>query len=312
MHDQDHNMRVAVIVASMKRAEEIGQLLVALARQTLQPVAIVLSVVESADLPASLPDGVEVISGSPGSSVQRNRGLDLVQDRCDAVVFYDDDFLPACNALQGIVDLFAGYPEIGGATGHVLLDGAQGDAISYEQALQAVDHYERAPRPPIVNEKYLFAYGCNMAFRCTAIGKNRFDENLPLYGWQEDMDFAARVSKWGPVIRSSAFAGVHRGVKKGRSSGRAFGFSQVVNPIYLVRKGTMTQKKAFKMMSRNIVANHVKMLRPEPYVDRRGRVLGNWIGLLHLLTGRADPTLVLKLKVRNEIPAKHLSVSKTL
>jgi hypothetical protein len=32
-----------------------------------------------------------------------------------------------------------------------------------------------------------------MAFRYQAIDGERFDENLPLYGWQEDVDFAAAL-----------------------------------------------------------------------------------------------------------------------
>ncbi len=291
----EHSIRVAVVVASMKRAEEVGQLLSALSRQTLQPVAIVLSVVEPADLPENL-HGAEVIMGVPGCTAQRNRGLDLIQERCDVVVFYDDDFVPASDALQGIAAFFKNHPEMAGATGLVLRDGVNGNGINYEEALMIVDAYEKDARPPIVNEDFLFAYGCNMAFRCAAIGNFRFDENLLAYGWQEDMDFAGLISKWGPVIRTNAFAGVHRGVKKGRSSGRAFGFSQVVNPIYLARKGTMGWRKAMTLITRNILANHFKIWRLEPHVDRRGRAIGNWIGLFHLLTGKADPTRINRLQ----------------
>ena len=68
----------------------------------------------------------------------------------------------------------------------------------------------------------------------------RFDEGLPLYGWQEDIDFAARVARQGGALaRTDAFAGVHCGVKTARSRGLPIGYSQVANPLYLVRKGTM-------------------------------------------------------------------------
>ena len=282
-------MRVSVVVASVGRAEEVGQLLHALARQSKAPEFIILSVAGASDLPADLPAGVTVIMGTIGLPAQRNRGLDLVQAESDVVVFYDDDFLPARDSVQKISGFFTSHPHMTGATGHVLADGIKGHGLSYQEALDILAAYEANPKPSLVNEDFLCAYGCNMAFRCAAIGTKRFDENLPRYAWQEDMDFAGQLSTVGKVIRTNAFAGVHRGVKTGRGQGVDLGFSQIINPVYLVRKGTMTPRKALTLMSRNLIANHVKVLWPEPYVDRWGRLRGNWAGLRHLLHGKADP-----------------------
>jgi len=289
-------MRIAVVVASLNRPEEIGQLLLALKAQSLQPSAIVLSVASNADLPPNLPPDVEIVMGGAGSSAQRNRGMELVLERSDAVVFFDDDFIPTKDALTGISRFFTTFPDAVGATGLVLHDGVKEGGITYESALQIVRAYEAGPELPLRNEDFLFAYGCNMAFRTSAIGKIRFDENLPLYGWQEDMDFAGQISVHGKVIRTTSFAGVHRGVNKGRSSGVMLGFSQIINPTYLVRKGTMRPKKAATLIVKNLIANHVKVLMPEPFIDRSGRLRGNWLGLFHLLRGHADPTAVLSYR----------------
>ncbi len=289
-------MRIAVVVASVNRAEEIGQLLPCLARQSLPPSAIVLSVVSERDLPAELPECVQVVMGPPGLTMQRNRGLDAILRHCDLVTFFDDDFLPAQDALAGMAALFAAEPEVVSATGLVLLDGVKAGGISYEAAMQAVLDYEAGAKPAPETYDILWAYGCNMAFRAAAIGTARFDENLPLHGWQEDMDFAAVMQARGRVIKTNAFAGVHRGVNKGRSPGFSMGFAQMVNPAYLVRKGTMRPKKAATLMCKNFLANHVKALRPEPFIDRRGRMLGNWRGLLHIMSGRADPKRILTFR----------------
>jgi GT2 family glycosyltransferase len=285
-------MRVSVVVASVGRSEEISQLLAALERQSLAPSCIVLSVVNESDIPAPLPPGVLTVFGTPGLPAQRNRGLELALPQSDAVVFYDDDFLPACDSLENISRFFETHPEMAGATGHVIKDGINSLGLSYEESLALVSAYEAQPKPRQVNEDYLFAYGCNMAFRCTAIGNKRFDENLPKYAWQEDMDYAAQISSEGKVIRTNAFAGVHRGVKTSRSNGQDLGFSQIVNPVYLTLKGTMTPRKAWKTMWRNFVANHVKALRPESHVDRIGRVKGNWSAIFHLLSGKVDPSAI--------------------
>jgi glycosyltransferase involved in cell wall biosynthesis len=292
------DMRVSVVVASVRRAEELGQLLEALARQTKAPYAIVLSVSEAADLPADIPCGVRVAMGPAGLPAQRNRGLELVQAECDIVVFYDDDFLPARDSLLKIASFFLDHPDLAGATGHVLADGINGPGLAYQEALDILAAYEANPKPPSVIEDFLCAYGCNMVFRCASIGTSRFDENLPRYAWQEDMDFAGQLASAGKVIRTNDFAGVHRGVKKGRGNGVDLGFSQIINPVYLVRKGTMTLRKAVTLMSRNLIANHLKVFRAEPYVDRWGRLRGNWAGLLHLLQGKADPMALPSLHIR--------------
>jgi hypothetical protein len=287
--------RIAVVVASKGRPAEIAQLLAALDRQSLKPSAIILSVTSEDDLPAALPEDIIRILGPAGSSAQRNRGLEAVLDRSDVVVFYDDDFLPSRHALRGIKAFFETFPHMTGATGFVLKDGVTKGGLSSEEAQQIVEAFDLATPLALRHGDQLSGYGCNMAVRCTAIGTIRFDENLPLYGWQEDRDFAAQVAAKGPFVWTNAFAGVHRGVVKARTPGRRLGYSQMVNPAYLVRKGTMPWRKAGTLMLRNFAANAVKSLAPEPYIDRRGRLVGNLIGLTDIMRGAADPMKVLSL-----------------
>ena len=73
------------------------------------------------------------------------------------------------------------------------------------------------------------------------------------------------------------------------------GYSQIVNPVYLVRKGTMRFKHAGLLMIRNILANHVKSFRPEAWIDRRGRAKGNRRALMDVARGVIEPTRVLKI-----------------
>lgn len=288
-------MDVAVVIATTNRQEETAQLLDSLTRQDQAPRLIVISAAASSDVPCNLPAQAEVILGPPGLTLQRNRGLDRVLGQCDVVVFFDDDFLPVKTSLSAIAHLFETYPDIVSATGEVLDDGVNRGGISYADALCQLAAFEQQEPKPVRTKDILWAYGCNMAFRASAIGSLRFDESLPLHGWQEDMDFVTRLAKCGRVVKTTAFAGVHRGVNKGRSPGRPLGFAQIVNPVYLVRKGAMTSAKAATLIIRNLLANHIKTLFPEPFIDRRGRAIGNWIGLFHVLTGRADPTAVLRL-----------------
>jgi GT2 family glycosyltransferase len=292
----ENDMRIAVVLASLGRPEELAHVVADLGRQTLKPAVIVLSLEKAQDAPAALPEGVEVILGPRGLCAQRNRGLDAVGGRCDVVVFYDDDYVPSRFALEGVARTFAENPDVVGATGLVLADGVVSGGIAYERAASIVaahDARPAAPDAPLIDRSA--AYGCNMAFRADTVADLRFDERLPLYGWQEDVDFAGRVLKRGRMVETDAFAGVHCGVTRGRMPGRRLGFSQVVNPVYLMRKGSMGRAHALSLMAKNIAMNHLKAAAPESFIDRRGRMIGNWLGLAHLLTGRADPMKVLQL-----------------
>ena len=279
----------------MERAEILGKLLCDLAAQSRPANRIILSVTRLEDLPAQMPSNlvVETIIGTKGSCVQRNRGIDLIGTACDIVFFCDDDYVPSRRVVERIIALFAANPDVVGATGHLLADGVKGQGISTDDARAMMADYDRQPAPPPEPYRDLAGlYGCNMAFRTHAIGEIRFDERLRLYGWQEDIDFAMQVRARGRIVKSFAFAGVHCGVKAGRSPGVKIGYSQVVNPVYLVRKGTMEWRYALNIVARNFSANHLKAFGAEPWIDRIGRVRGNWLGFADLIRGRVTPERV--------------------
>lgn len=291
-------MIVAVIVASLGRPAALVDLLEDLARQSRRADRIILSLTAAADCPdsAASHDNVEVIYSPKGSCAQRNAALDHLGHNADLILFLDDDYLPSRFAIERAARLLDLHPDIAGATGDLLADGIHGPGISVADARTRIAAYDLRPAPPTIPSHDLSGlYGCNMVFRGSAIGDTRFDERLPLYGWQEDIDFAARVRPAGRIVKTFAFAGIHRGIKSGRSSGVRVGYSQVVNPTYLVRKGTMEARYARKIIFRNVAANLFKTFRPEPWLDRPGRLRGNAIALVDLLLRRARPERILQL-----------------
>jgi hypothetical protein len=290
---------IAVIIASTGRPEMLAQAILRLRGQSLRPDRILLSVVSQADLPqdADLIAGAECVTGPPGLTAQRNSAIDRLRDDMHRIiVFFDDDYFPSRTAIEGIDRLFAAHPDVVGATGILLADGINGPGISVAEAdrLLAADD-RRPPRTPGILRELSGLYGCNMAFRGGAIGELRFDERLKLYGWQEDIDFAAQLLPRGKLVKSEAFSGVHLGVKHGRTAGLRLGYSQVVNPVYLSRKGTMRGRYAAKIIVKTVCANHLRMLYPESWVDRVGRVRGNWLGLIDCLRGKVTPERIERL-----------------
>jgi GT2 family glycosyltransferase len=141
-------------------------------------------------------------------------------------------------------------------------------------------------------------YGCNMALRLAPMRAHglRFDERLPLYGWQEDVDLSRRLAAHGRVVKLQRARGVHLGVKQGRGSGLRLGYSQVANPLYLSgKKCGYPWRRALSHLGCNLAMNLARAAWPEPYVDRRGRLRGNLLALRDLLLGRMVPERVLEL-----------------
>lgn len=291
-------LSVAVVVASLGRPDVLAELIEDLRAQSKPPEHIIISVTSEDDLPPPSPQDRDftILIGPKGSCAQRNSGLDHVPEGCDIVLFCDDDYVPSRFMAERLRAFFAANPDVVGVSGRLLADGIHGEGISRSHAETIIAAYDMEPATSLVPRRDHYGlYGCNMAFRRAAIGTIRFDERLPLYGWQEDIDFSARVGKSGRLVGTHAFAGVHRGVKSGRSSGLRVGYSQVVNPVYLSRKGTMRARYAARMIANNVAANLWHMLWPEPWVDRRGRVCGNWLGLFDLLRGRVTPERIVEL-----------------
>jgi GT2 family glycosyltransferase len=240
------------------------------------------------------PCPVRIISGSIGSSAQRNAMIEATD--ADVVIFFDDDFLPAEDFLQEAERLFAGQPDVVVATGKVLADGILGPGLSFEEGVMHLSRAHLDSEPASLAPTYN-AYGCNMAVRLAPVRRHgiRFDERLPLYGWLEDVDFSRQLAPHGDIVRATGLKGVHLGTKRsGRSRGKPLGYSQVANRIYIMRKGHMTPAQALQGSLRNIAANLVRSLRPEPWVDRRGRLTGNALAVWDWVRGRVDPERILR------------------
>lgn len=290
-----HRANVCVIYATAGRAETLSRTYEALERQTLRPSSVIVSSPSLADVGelANHPN-VTVVLGAAGLCPQRNRALGNLPDGTDVIVFFDDDFVPHPAWIEKVVEVFQADPTVGAVTGNLLADGINGPGLSVEEAFTLVD---APPAGPVdwLDENYS-PYGCNMAFRVSMIAGIKFDERLVLYGWLEDRDFGATLAGRGAkLVKVGTALGVHMGVKRGRVSGIKLGYSQVVNPLYLRRKGTMRFDQVIRHMFRNITSNLFRSARPEPYIDRAGRLRGNIMGLLDVLRGRLTPERAKKL-----------------
>jgi glycosyltransferase involved in cell wall biosynthesis len=286
------NLRTAVIVATKDRPQEVANLLNALARQTVAPDQIVVSACSQQDIPPGdiIGDNVEVLLGTPGSSVQRNRGLSRVRGKADVIVFFDDDFVPSRYWIEHVRAILATHTDVACVTGQVLLDGVSRGGLAWQDAQALVDKEDQRRTGTVDDYRVLdhrSPYGCNMAFRASRVETLTFDERLVLYGWLEDRDFAFRAGQ--RITWTDAVWGVHLGATRGRPSGLRYGYSQVVNPWYLGRKGTMTAADASVAILRVLGRNAIGSFLHDPFIDRRGRFKGNMTAVTDILFGRGAP-----------------------
>lgn len=138
-------MRIAVVIATLGRPDEVGQLLPHLKNQTHAPSDIIVSVTGDQDLPSDMPDDVRVVQGSRGLPAQRNRGMIEVLGACDLIAFFDDDYVPSRYALAGATALFERFPDIVGANGNLVADGINSAGIDYSKAVTLVVHFFPSP-----------------------------------------------------------------------------------------------------------------------------------------------------------------------
>jgi GT2 family glycosyltransferase len=293
-------LRIALGIATAGRPLILAETLREIAGQTHLPDKVFVCPAADSDFDAagaaSLPYPLRVVKSRRGLTAQRNAILDAAHG-FDIVVFFDDDFFAAPTYLAELERCFAADPTVVAISGHVIADGVKGPGLEVNVARAVLASFVPAPgaAPPVDQHN---AYGCNMSARLDPICKHRlrFDENLPLYGWLEDVDFCRQLASHGRIVKNARMIGVHLGFKGGRTSGVRFGYSQVANPLYMWRKGSTGLPWTLRQMSRNLLANIGYLPRPEPWVDRRGRVRGNLLAFHDLIRGRLDPRRILEFK----------------
>lgn len=283
--------KLAVGIATAGRPAILVQMLRRLQAQTRPPDAVVVCAPGAADLDGVATEfpRVTLATGVHGLPSQRNAILRWLV-AFDLVVFFDDDFVPEVDYLQRFEGVMRLIPDVVMTTGHILKDGILGPGLTFEAADNILGQAPRNTDAELLRPIYN-SYGCNMGIRLAPVRRHglAFDERLPLYGWLEDVDFSRQLARFGRVVRCEATRGVHLGVKLGRQPGARLGYSQIANPLHLIRKGTMCRRRALYLMSRNLAANVLRSLRPEPWVDRKGRLNGNLHALVDFVLARLDP-----------------------
>jgi len=286
---------IVIGIATKGRPGILRETLAQVELQTLRPSRVLVCCTALQDITGLDGPDTDFIISAPGLPVQRNAILDKLSAG-SAILFLDDDFLMAPRYVETTLRAMQSDPSLVVTTGDLIADGIKGPGFSPAEARAMIDADGHMPlRDDAIAAPH--GYGCNMAIRHDIARTHgvRFDERLPLYAWSEDVDFTHRLGRYGRMVKLRGARGVHLGVKQGRTSGHQLGYSQVANPIYLFQKGSYTLGRAARSVGRNVAANLVHSVRPEPWNDRRGRLLGNARAVADIVRGRLKPERILEL-----------------
>jgi GT2 family glycosyltransferase len=285
------SLTIAVGIATVGRPGILCETIHELGKQCRRPDHVFVSHSTDNDITGLIADSdsTTYIRAPLGLTKQRNAILKAADD-FDVVVFFDDDFFPGPRYLEIVEKAFLSNESYQIVTGTLLADGIKGPGIVPSTARSLIER-DRGTSTPLRATEMYNGYGCNLAVRLAPILQHKifFDEDLPLYGWLEDVDFSRRVAKQGKIVKVDGARGVHLGTKFGRTSGVRLGYSQIANPIYMVGRGTFSRTRALEQMMRNVLSNLSRALFPEPNIDRVGRLRGNLIALSDLLRSRCHP-----------------------
>jgi hypothetical protein len=293
-------LQIVVGIATAGRRETLCNAMRQLARQSRAPDLLIICPAKPDDCDESmlseLPFPSKVVRGPVGLTNQRNTILAACGDE-DVIAFFDDDFYADQNYLREAEELLLRRSDVVGITGRPIADGNLTPGIPHREAIALLEGRQRGPA--VSNREYdtYSLYGCNMVMRMEPIrsAQLQFDPRLPLYSWLEDVDFTRRLAPFGQLVALDTMFGVHLAEKRGRTSGVRFGYSQIANPIYLMRKGTMAPDRALAQTARNLARNFQRFAFPEDWVDRRGRVRGNLMAIHDLVRGRLRPERITEL-----------------
>lgn len=289
---------LGVVIATMRRPDILAETIAALACRTTVPAHVLVIGTEAADLPppiAAAPFPIYyLVSPRRGLTAQRNYGTSQLPATIRDVAYIDDDVEVHDDYCQEVSRVFADDPEVTAFSGCLLSNASNTSRTAARTLLDSYAIHPQLPGFERLASKWPGLYGCTMNIRRTLIERERFDENLPLYGLGEDVEIGFRLRRHGKVGGSGRCAIVHLAARSGRISEVGVGYAQIINFVYFARKriGYSYRHCLFQRVApvllRNIASGFFG-LRGRDDADYRGRLKGNLVALRHLLGGSVDP-----------------------
>ena len=296
------NVQLAIVIATKARPQILAATLQSIRQQTLPPARIYVSAPSQEDIPTDdgSMEGIIVLTGSIGGSVQRNVAIRHAPQEFQYFAFFDDDMELHSSYLQKAVSFLEQNPDVVAISGHLLADGN----ITREAARAMLEQDTTWLSGPSLRDhgRHHILYACNAVIRAAPLRQTLFDENLPLYSYGEDYELSLRLKAYGRVGRLSNAVGVHLQTRASRVSGKRYGYAMVANNWYFLKKGVCHLTAPWSyirfvlvIVLKRLCLNLRDALSGKLQRDPWGQVQGNLLAVFDVVTGRSSPQRILDL-----------------
>lgn len=247
--------KLAFVVATKDRSEQLEQMLRSLERQTRRPDQVVVVDGGQKSCQKIIPKfprlSVRYTTFSPPSATkQRNYGITRVQKDITLVGFLDDDVELEADAVEVIMTFWENAPEtiVGVAlnmANHPVLFASSLKALPFAEQLGVYSKQQGAVLPSAfqtmigyvsTNTPVQWLPTGAVVWRKSIFQNYRFDEWFTEYSYLEDLDFSYRVGKEYHLMVLANARYYHHPALDGRGSDFRFGWREVENRLYLVKK----------------------------------------------------------------------------
>ena len=252
--------KISVVTPTLKRPDEVRDLLANLSCQTVLPFELLLvdgapeGVNDTEQVvfqTTGLPFQVRYIRRSGGTAIQRNAGIDAGQG--DFISFVDDDIRLEPDFFERMMEAFVGDQEgrIGGITGYITnqhLDAATSRRWQWYRRMNLFTTYEpgrfdyetgypinRYLQPPHDTLKPIDFMGAGCAVWRADVFKDglRFSEFFTGFGVQEDAHLALRARRKWELYEYGRAKCRHLYASSGREDNRSIARKTAINNRYL-------------------------------------------------------------------------------
>jgi GT2 family glycosyltransferase len=291
-------LRIAFVVATKDRPEELGRLWKSLLLQSRPPDEVVVVDASAQPAPPAAPGAPPPVLRYLPSAVasltrQRNIGIDTVGADADLIGFLDDDAVLEENSVEEMARFFgASGPELGGAAFNMVnhppmdLPGIKRTPLAETLGLYArrggavtASGFQTMIGP--VEETVWTDWLPNGAsiWRREVFRGHRFDEWYSGYGYLEDLDFSYRVGRAYRLAVVAAARYRHLPAEGGRPNGYVFGLREALNRLHFVKKyDELSSLKCRAALAARLVLSLALAVR-EREASFIARAFGNAVGL---------------------------------
>jgi glycosyltransferase involved in cell wall biosynthesis len=303
------DLDVSVVICTRNRPQDLERVLQSLSWQHTRYAEVLViddsdperrgetaAVCERSDIPVTV-----LTKDTPGLTASRNLALSRVSGAL--TMFLDDDVVLRPDYVAKIVGAFAAHTDLVGATGstdddheygltwlrHVLMVPGRPTGQVYPSGWAA-----QPPRRRTRDVQWLT--GCNMTYRTSAVGSDRFNDEFQGYALGEDVEFSHRLHLGGHRLMSVGDAHVWH-VTSLPKMDRAWGYREmVIRPIV---GGRRFNRFAFLISSFTFLLSNT--------MTNKERAAGNVLGIRDVLRRRPPRNIQAVRKVYSGEAGKRAS-----